>query len=511
MPASSSAETRAERGGPVGTLQVAAAAPRDFRDFLAPQGRDDYVPRPVVCVQGLGFVGAAMATALAATRADRGAPCFNVIGVDLDNARGRHAVAALAAGRFPFTTSDTALAAATAEASRLGNLAATCDPAAYALADVIVVDVNLDLAVGGDATAPEAPHLDLSGFRDAIRTLARWMRPEALVVVETTVPPGTCAEVVAPEIASALRARGLPADRFLLAHSYERVMPGADYLDSIVNYWRVYAGHTPAAAEACAAFLSQVVNVARFPLCRLSSTTASETAKVLENSYRAVNIAFMEEWGRFAEAVGVDLFEVCAAIRQRPTHSNLRQPGFGVGGYCLPKDPLMALAASRAIYGLDTLDFPFCRMAVTTNRVMPLVSLNRVTEMLGGSLVGKRLALLGVSYRPDVADTRHAPAELFLREAQAKGASVILHDPLVAYWSELGIEVSSILPAPNGLDAVIFATAHGVYRDIAPAAWLNGATPAVFDANDVLDAAQRQAFCEAGCRVAAIGRGGEAQ
>ena len=170
----------------------------------------------------------------------------------------------------------------------------------------------------------------------------------------------------------------------------------------------------------------------------------------------------------------------------------------------------MALAAARQIFGFDSLDFPFCRMAVAANRVMPLVSLDRVTEMLGGSLAGKRLALLGVSYRPDVADTRHAPAELFVREAHARGAEVALHDPLVAFWSEFGCEVMQELPDPHGLDAIVFATAHDDYRRIAPADWLNDARPAIFDANNVLTKGQRCDFRAAGCRVACIGRGGEA-
>jgi nucleotide sugar dehydrogenase len=461
----------------------------------------------VVCVQGLGFVGAAMTAALAAARTAEGAPCFNVVGVDLGTARGRHAIEHLAGGRFPFATADSSLETAIAEACATGNLAATCDSAAYGLAEIIVVDVNLDLTV--DADGAEGASLDLSDFRAAIRTLGRCMRPDALVVVETTVPPGTCAHVVAPELEAALRARGLAHDRYLLAHSYERVMPGADYLESIVNYWRVYAGHTPGAAEACAAFLSRFVNVTDFPLCRLSSTTASEAAKVLENSYRAVNIAFMEEWGRFGEAAGLDVFEIVDAIRERPTHSNMRQPGFGVGGYCLPKDPLMALVAARQILDLESLDFPFCRMAVATNRAMPRVSLNRLQDLVGGSLSGLRIALLGVSYRPEVADTRHAPAEPFVREARARGAEVALHDPLVTFWPELGCEVAQELPDPHDLDAIVFATAHGEYRRIAPAGWLNGARPAIFDANDVLTEGQRRDFRAAGCRVACIGRGGE--
>jgi nucleotide sugar dehydrogenase len=209
---------------------------------------------------------------------------------------------------------------------------------------------------------------------------------------------------------------------------------------------------------------------------------------VLENSYRAVNIAFMEEWGRFAEAVGVDLFEVVEAVRQRPSHSNLRQPGFGVGGYCLPKDPLLAAAAAREIFGLEGLDFPFCRLAVETNRAMPLVTLAAVERLLGGSLDGARILLLGVSYRPEVADTRFAPAEAFVEAAERKGASVLPHDPLVRHWTERDEAIPEALPDPDGADAVV-------------------SRPAVVDANRVLTPAQRNAVARLGCRFHSVGRG----
>ena len=485
-----------------GTLVNGAAA--SFADYLPEDCRARFVERPVVCVQGLGFVGSAMAAAVAMARDAAGQPCYNVLGVDLDSAQGHRSVEALRRGRLAFGTTDHTFREAVAGSHLRGNLSATTDPAAYGLADVIVVDVNLDLAVEGDTGEPE---LHLDGFRAAIATLGRWMRPGALVVVETTVPPGACAHIVAPILAEALQARGQPADAFLLAHSYERVMPGKDYFESIVRFWRVYAGHSEAAAAACAAFLSKVIDVERYPLRRLASTTASETAKVLENSYRAVTIALMEEWGRFAEAADVDLFEVVDAIRQRPTHSNIRQPGFGVGGYCLPKDPLMALAAAHGIFGLTDLDFPFCRLATEVNRAMPLASLAALEDLLGGTLEGKRVALLGVSYRPDVADTRASPALTFVQEARRRGAALVLHDPLVAAWPELSIEVSEALPEPAGLEAVVFATAHPEYREIDPEAWLKGARPAVLDANDVLTSAQRRAFRALGCRVASIGRG----
>ncbi|MDJ0607971.1 MAG: nucleotide sugar dehydrogenase [Kiloniellales bacterium] len=464
--------------------------------------------RPVVCVQGLGFVGAAVALAVARARDAEGRPRFDVVGVDLETPRGRAAIESLNQGRFPFATEDRALEAAARQSRNDGNLVATSDPAAYASAAVVLVDIDLDLAIDTEAAGGPAARLELARFREAIATLGRTIASGTLVIVETTVPPGTCSRVVAPALAEGLAARGLPADGFLLAHAYERVMPGAGYLDSIVNYWRVYAGHTEAAAEACAAFLGQVVNVADYPLKRLSSTTASETAKVLENSYRAVNIAFMDEWGRFAEAVGLDLFEVIDAVRQRPTHANLRQPGFGVGGYCLPKDPLLALAAAREIFRREDLDFPFCRQAVAVNRAMPLASLDAVEALLGGSLAERRLLLLGVSYRPEVADTRNAPAAAFVMEARRRGASVAVHDPLVRHWPELDIAIPEALPDPAGCDAVVVAVGHDAYRALDFPHWLGAARPKILDADSVLDREQRDGLARLGCPVAAIGRGG---
>ena len=127
-------------------------------------------------------------------------------------------------------------------------------------------------------------------------------------------------------------------------------MPGKNYLDSIINYWRVFAGINDISADKCAEFLSKIINVKKYPLTRLSNTNESETGKLLENSYRAVNIAFIEEWGRFAEDIGLDLFNIIDAIKMRPSHNNIMQPGFGVGGYCLTKDPRFADLSVKQIF-----------------------------------------------------------------------------------------------------------------------------------------------------------------
>jgi nucleotide sugar dehydrogenase len=456
---------------------------------------------PVVCIQGLGFVGAAMAAAVARARDSHGSPFYNVMGIDLGTPEGLERIEGINQGRFPMPSVDSMLLNAVREGHEAGNLKASTDSAWYSRAKIVVVNLPLDISdIHG------SPSIGMEPFRRAIQLLGEQMQRGSLVIVETTVPPGTCEKVVVPVLDDALRKRGLPPDSIHVAHSYERVMPGSDHLNSIVNFWRVYAGTTVAAAEMCEEFLSTIINTRDFPLTRLQGTTASEIGKVLENSYRAVTIAFMEEWGRFAESVNVDLFEVIDAIRLRPTHSNMRQPGFGVGGYCLTKDPLFAYLSAKQLFDMGSLDFPFCNLAIEVNRRMPLVSLDQVERLLGGSLKGKRILLLGISYRQDVGDTRSSPSEVFVAEAIKREAEVLAHDPLVQQWSETQARVVRGMPDPD-VDAVVFAVPHQEYRRWDLERWLGSRRPVIFDANRVLTRSQLESLSRLGCRVGSIGRG----
>lgn len=455
----------------------------------------------LVCVQGLGFVGAAVAVALASARNPLGQPVHRVIGIDLATPEGLARIGALNRGTFPFPTTDGRLEERAREARVTGNLLACADPASFAEADVIVIDVPLDVTVSEGEAA-----LGLDVFRSAIRSVGRHMRSDALVIIETTVPPGTTERIAAPILVEELAARRLPRDRFKLAHCYERVTPGGTYLDSIINMPRVYAGIDGRSADACLAFLTTFVDIDRYPPVRLATPTASELGKVLENTYRAVTIALMEEFAGFAEAVSVDLFEVVEAIRARPTHSNIRTPGFGVGGYCLTKDPLLMQLAARDLFGIDQ-PFPLASLAVATNRASPSRTLTRLEHLLGGQLRGRRVLLLGVSYRQDVADTRYSPSETFCREAIEKGARILVHDPLVEHWTEQDLPVAKDMPPPDGLDAVVLAVPHREYRALDYPEWLSGHRPVFLDAFDVLTSGQRTALRAAGCRVESTGRG----
>jgi UDP-N-acetyl-D-glucosamine dehydrogenase len=454
-----------------------------------------------VCIQGLGFAGAAMAAAVAEAREQDGSPSFAVAGIDLATREGSSRIAAINAGRFPFATVDETLETALRRGREVGNLSASSDIAEYRDCDIVVVNVGLDAA-----WHHSPPTCDFASLTASVRTLADNIRTGTLVLVATTVPPGATEKLIIPELRRGFEARGLSPDGVLVAHSYERVMPGRDYLKSITNYWRVYAGYTEEAANLCKDFLERVIDTRHHPLTRLNRPLESEIAKLLENTFRAVNIALIEEWARFAERAGVDLHAIIKAIRVRPTHQNLMRPGFGVGGYCLTKDPLFAGIGARTLLDMADTAFPFSEASVAINQVMPRASIALLSRELG-SLNGKRILLLGATYREDVADTRHSPSADFAAWIEAEGAAIDVHDPLASAFENSSRPILRELPSADRYDAIVYAVAHGSYRGLRFGEWLQDARPLIVDANSVLSGEQIVEFQQIGCRVKSIGRG----
>jgi UDP-N-acetyl-D-glucosamine dehydrogenase len=415
---------------------------------------DNYIKRPVVCIQGLGFVGAAMSTAVSIAKSNS-INYFNVIGVDLDNKLGNERINSINKGIFPFNTNDEFLKQSLHNSYLNQNVVATSNERAFSLANIIVIDIHLDINFLDDK-----PLLDFKRLKNAIATIASHIKKEALVIVETTVPPGTSEKIILPTFEEELNKRGMSLDDIYIAHSYERVMPGDNYLDSIINYWRVYSGMNKGSADLCESFLSKIINIKEYPLSRLSSMTASETAKVLENTYRASNIAFIDEWTKFAELVSINLFEVIDAIKKRPTHNNIMKPGLGVGGYCLTKDSSFAPASLEQLFNITDHKFPFSSLSNKVNNDMPLHVFNRTKSSLDNNLEGKRILIFGVAYRENVGDTRFAPCELYARNCMADGATVDYLDPYVEYWPEMEMH-SQIEPINYGnYDLLLIAVSH---------------------------------------------------
>ena len=417
--------------------------------------------KKVIVVQGLGFVGAVMSLVCANALTEE----YAVIGIDLANENTFWKIKSINDGIFPLIADDPKIANFFDSAKLKGNFLATYDPVAYQHADVIIVDINLDVQKDTYETGRlKAFDVNLNGFKAAIQSIGRNCQDNVLVLVETTVPPGTCDQVVKPIIEEELIKRELTLKNYRLGHSYERVMPGPQYIDSIREYPRVYAGITETSADAVEEFLKTIIDMSKCELTRLKHTNATEMAKVLENSYRAMNIAFAVEWSRFAEEAGVDLYAMVNAIRARPTHANLMYPGIGVGGYCLTKDPLLASWARKSFFGSES-NLELSIQGVSINDQMPIFAFNRLVQVFG-DFSHKRVAFLGVSYRGDVGDTRFTPVGPLVEMVRETGAEIVLHDPFISYWEELRYDVGSDLAVIIGSspELIIISAGHSEYR-----------------------------------------------
>ncbi len=381
-------------------------------------------PGPLTCVLGLGYVGLPLAVALAESGAD-------VVGYDVDAAR----VTALQAGRSGVEdVSDERLDAA--------RVRFTTEPPAGATTYVICVPTPLRDGMP-----------DLSAVEAATRTVAGVLSPGDLVVLESTTYPGTTEEVVLPLL---LSGSGLAAEDVLLAYSPERIDPGNPAFD-ISNTPKVVGGLGEQAAKAAVALYEQVTA----EVVHVAGPREAEMAKLLENTFRHVNIALVNEMAVFCRQLDIDLFDVIAAASTKPFGFMPFTPGPGVGGHCIPVDPSYLSWRVKQL----GFSFRFVELAQEINDRMPAYVVSRLADLLndaGLALSRSRVLCLGVAYKPGVADCRQSPAVEVVRRLRAKGARVDYCDPhvpsLVLDALLVGQELTEELL--GAVDAVVVLTPH---------------------------------------------------
>jgi len=512
--------------------------PREFEKLQQTVDDQRAAGRQIVVVMGVGFVGAVMAGVVAdAVDAASGASPYFVIGMQRPSVRSFWKIPYLNQGRSPVEAEDPEVAPLIERCVKeKQTLVATFTYEALTLADVVVVDVQCDYFKETLGNVRQG-HADIKALEESLKIIGEKIPPECMVLIETTVPPGTTEYVAYPIIKKAFEARGLKDADPCLAHSFERVMPGREYVASIKDFWRVCSGINAVAREKVVGFLSQVLNVDKFPLTVLDRPIESETCKIVENSYRATLLAFLDEWSLFAERNGVDLTKVVDAIKIRPTHSNIIFPGPGIGGYCLPKDGGLGVWSYNTLMGFEDDIFKITPLAIDINDTRSLHAAQLVRDALrnmGKIVAASRIALLGASYRQDVGDTRYSGSELIVRKLAEMGADVVVHDPYVKRWWEL--EKQDSYPAPGhsmarffrnqeslkdlsvadrletaleGVDALVLAVGHQAYRGLDPDAVLRmtGRPVAVIDCFNLLDDAKIRRYFELGCEVKGLGRG----
>ena len=493
--------------------------------------------KEIVVVMGVGFVGAVMAAIIADTvDKQTGKPGKFVIGCQRPSVRSYWKIPLLNRGVSPVKAEDPEVEPMIARCVLdKKTLIATYNSDCLKLADCVVVDVQCDYTKQ-DLGNMRTGKAEMAALEATIKTIGGKVPPDCLTLIETTVAPGTTEFVAWPIMKKAFAARGIETEP-LLAHSFERVMPGRQYVSSIRDFWRVCSGCNSQARDRVEKFLREVLNTEEFPLTVMDRPIESETTKIVENSYRATILAFLDEWSLFAERNGVDLIKVIKAIKVRPTHSNIIFPGPGIGGYCLPKDGGLGYWAYKHILGFDDDIFKITPTAIDVNdtRGLHVATLTRdALRNMGRQVAGATILLCGASYRQDVGDTRYSGSEIVVRKLTEMRAEMRVHDPYLEHWYEL--EQQDTYPAPGhsrarffrnqdglvnlriqsdlaeslaGAQAIILAVPHAPYLELDPdkiVEWA-GRPLAVIDCFGILDDERIRRYFELGCEVKGLGRG----
>ena len=340
-----------------------------------------------------------------------------------------------------------------------GNYRASTNGADIADAEVVVIAVPTPL------NKERKP--DLTYIESACKTIAENIIRPVLVINESTSFPGTIRNIIKPLIES------LSANKIehLYAISPERVDPGRTDWDQ-KNTPRLYAGLSPEASKRTREFYSSFCD----NLIEVSSPEVAEAAKLFENTFRQVNIALVNEFAQISHALGISVYETLAAADTKPYGFMKFNPSAGVGGHCIPVDP------SYLAHVAEGLGVPatFIQRANEVNLEMPKYIVARVSADNGGTLLGKSVQVIGVAYKPNVADTRETPAELVIEELKRQGANVSWHDPVVNNWQG---ETSTAL---GGSDIAIVVTLHDTFEKKAVLA----SAPYVFDTTGKLTGAK---------------------
>ncbi len=422
-----------------------------------------------LAVIGLGYVG----LPVAALFAERG---YQVIGVDILPER----VKKINAGVSPIEGREPGLPELMREVTASGQLRATLDYGDIADCDIVLIDVETPV---NDRYIPE-----YRALKAALAALGAVLEKGMLVVVESTIMPGTMQGVVQPALEAA---SGLRCGRdFFLGNCPERVMPGR-LLHNLQKMSRVVGGDAPQTAELMKAFYAHVVEAE----IDEGDWITAELVKTVENAYRDVNIAFANEVALICEALGADAWRVRELVRKSPGREMLK-PGAGVGGHCIPKDPWL-LASS--VHGKEV-PVRLIPAARAVNEDMPRHMLALACAGLGG-LNGKKMLILGYAYLEDSDDTRASPAEVLTRLLRAEGAQVEIHDPYVVEYT------GDVLAKAVGCDAAVLVTAHSDYARLDLAALKSALRgDLLVDGRNVWT---REAARAAGLRLARLGDASE--
>lgn len=421
-----------------------------------------------VAVIGLGYVG----LPLAVRARERG---YRVMGVDVDTER----VEKINRSIVPFE--DERLEQSLPKA----DLPATADFSRIAEASIVILCVPTP--VHHDSHMP-----DLSPVQDSVKALAPHLMEGALVIVESTVNPGVCEEIVIPLL---VEGSGLTlGENLSVAHCPERINPGDPKWD-VSNIPRVVGASDEAGLERALSFYRTIIDA---PIKAMGNLAEAEAVKVVENSFRDINIAFVNELAMSFSRLGIDVVNVIDGAATKPFAFMAHYPGCGVGGHCIPVDPYYLIEYGRQ----NGFSHEFLSLARSINSRMPLYTVDLMVEALkskGKNIRGATIALLGLAYKADIDDCRESPALAIAAELERRGAVVVKHDPFVPDLSD----APTIEAALVGADGALIATAHTAFKKLSPETLAKAGVDILIDGRNILD---KGTFTDAHIHYRGIGR-----
>ena len=393
-------------------------------------------------ILGMGYVGMPLAVVFA----EKG---FNVLGIDPDNRK----VATFNQGisYIQDVPSETV-----ARLKNAGRLSMTADFSALAEMDAVSICVPTPLRQTGDP--------DMSFILSATEQLAKYVHPGMVIVLESTTYPGTTRELMVPMLTREDKSDLIVGENIFICFSPERVDPGREDWTTY-NTPKVLGGMTKACVEVAQTWYAGAIET----IVPVSSPEAAEMAKLLENTFRMINIAMVNELALMCERLGVDVWEVIDAAASKPFGFMKFTPGPGLGGHCIPIDPLYLSWKMKAL----NYNAKFIELASEINTNMPRYVVSRILDSLndrGKTLKGNRVLVLGVAYKPDIDDVRESPALDVIALLRQKGAHVEYHDPYIPeihheheHWKMESIKNTELLQKVGEADAVVIITNHKVY------------------------------------------------
>ena len=376
-----------------------------------------------IVVQGLGYVGLAMLSFCAGAKKNN-KYLYDVVGVENNSLKGLEILKKIKSRKVPKIVYDKLFYKFYSKLVKENRIKASLDDKEYSNADVVFVCLNCDYDFVKN-------RVNIKNYIKNIDQISKKIKNNCLIIIQSTLPPGTTEKILEPLIKKNLKKRGIK--NFYISHSFERVTPGNNYYSSMKNVERIIGAKSKISLSYTKKIFKNIFNLKSSKIIEFDSPTESETCKIIENSFRATNIAFIEEWRKFCSKNELDLEKILDSIRQRKTHNNIMRSGIGVGGYCLTKDPLFAEASSNQILG-KKFYFPLSSKAVEVNEKMTSNIMSEIKDKFKKKIIGKKVLLIGVSYKEDTNDTRYSPAEKVFDFFKKMHCKVQFYDPVVNYW-----------------------------------------------------------------------------